>query len=173
MCTLPHAVTTPVVKSAWVMKDAIWKIEFPYPGQQSHSYPKFAVTDWQFRVLSTQPWYWFCEKLIAIEAAAPGSAESAYRKFKKIMKEIPAARHKGMTIELLADSASAILPDWAQERLAGLFVSTGHNPDFGVLYTEKAEDHLVALELSQFLQCNLALADVQTEKPAEQLCLLN
>ena len=165
----------PLVKSDWILDETITKFVFPYDHDPSFSFTKFVVSNWQGRVLSTDPERWFCKKLIELEAAHPGSAESAYRRFKKIMKGLVVTPHKGVTIEVMAAVPTAEnekWPQWVLDGRAKLFAAPPYYKDgFPAMYTDDVASHLGALALSEFLECNIALPE-KAEQPVEQLCLI-
>jgi hypothetical protein len=165
----------PLVKSDWVMQETITKFKFPYENDPGFSFEKFVVSDWQGRVVSTDPERWFCTKLIELEAAHPGTAESAYRRFKKIIKALVVTPHQGVTIEVMAAMPTAeneVWPQWVIDGRAKLFAASAqYKEGFAALYTGDVTSHLGALALSDFLECNIALPE-KAEKPIEQLCLI-
>ncbi|UUZ66343.1 hypothetical protein LP417_35625 (plasmid) [Polaromonas sp. P1-6] len=172
-----ESIATPIVKSDWVIQETITKFEFPYDDDPAYTYPKYAVTNWTGRILSTDPERWFCTKLIELEAAQPGSAESAYRKFKRLLKALPVSPYQGITIEVIAAMPSPErekLAQWVLDDRAKLFESAGYEVGHYAVYTSDTRGHQAAMALSGFFECNLAVPEKpqKSEKPVEQLCLL-
>lgn len=159
-------------KSNFELQEVIYKFQFPVDGQPDYKDERFVVVNWLGRILSCDPMRWFCLKLIELEKKNPGTAESAYAKFKKHMNELQVTSHEGMTIEVMAsltDSQRADMTQWDIEKREKLFARS-HKPGFPALYTESVQDHLQAMALAPYLECNLAVAEMQTaRKPqAEQ-----
>lgn len=147
-------------KSSWMLNERILKFEFPVDGQDMYKDMRFAVLNWQSQIIATDPECWFCHEVLPLlERKEPGSAESAYKRFKTIMASLPVTSHEGMTIEvnaLLGDSEKAALDDWQLKARAKLFERC-LKPTFPQAYTDTVKDHLAAFGLADFLICSLAL----------------
>ena len=171
-----------VTRSTWKLHETILKFAFPVEGQNEYKDEKFAVVNWLCRIVSTHPFQWFCEKLVEIEKMQPGSAESAYRKFKALMKKVEVSSHEGMTIEVMAalsDKQKSKMYDYVLQRRKSLF-DRCLKPDFQAMFTESVSDHITALFLSEFVECNMCAPAMfpqenseNVNQRAEQLVLLS
>lgn len=150
-----------LIPSTWKLNEKILKFAFPVNGQATYMDERYVVVDWRGRVISTSPEYWFCEHVLPkAEAAEPGSAESAYKKFKAIKKSLHVTPHEGMTIEVPATMKTeqlSKLENWQQENRQAFFARL-LKPGFPAAYTDCVDDHIKALSMSDFMECNLALS---------------
>lgn len=162
------------VKSEWVMQESIIRMDLPMEGHPEYTYPRHVVIAANGAVLSTDPHRWFGKKLVELEAACPGSAESAYRKFKKLLKALPITDYKSLSVEVPAAMPASVIvkmPAWVQEHRAKLFESWTYQSGAPFLKTDDLKSLLAALYVSDFIDCVLLGAE-KSSASTEQLCLI-
>lgn len=155
--------------SSYEMEETIYKFEFPVDIQPVYNETRFVVVNWLGRILSCYPERWFCLKLIELERKYPGTAESAYVKFKKLMKSLPVTSHEGMTIEVVASLSveqRAEMTEYDLDRRDRLFDRL-HKPEMYAVYTDSVKDHLQAMALSPYVECNLAISEMKLRKKTQ------
>ncbi|ABM39498.1 hypothetical protein [Polaromonas naphthalenivorans] len=153
-------------QSNFDLPETIYKFEFPVDDQPVYKDVRFVVVNWLGRILSCSPDRWFCLKLIELEKKHLGTAESAYIKFKKHMKALQVTSHEGMTIEVMASLSGAQraeMTQWDMDKRDRLFARL-HKPGMSAIFTEVVKDHIQAMALAPYIECNLAISEMKTAK---------
>lgn len=154
------------VRSSWEFKENLIGLTFSNDDAYGYQEDVTVVRDWTGKVLSTSPMQWFGLQLTDIEQRQPGSAESAYRKFKAELKAVKNYPMEGMTVEVSVIATTGQLRElgeWRAEQRQELF-NRCHKPGFPALFTDRAKDHKEALRLAPVIDCNLYVPAVDDGK---------
>lgn len=154
------ATVTAPVSSKYEVPQTIRRFEFAVEGQADDTQRMLVVTDWQCRILSTRPDHWFAHRLVEIEAANPGTAESAYRKFKRLVKSLPASAIQGSIVEVLPCAKKAEQwqgQRWVQDTIDRFYAAQGARDVSVPFYAETGRQLLAAMHVSPYLDCRLAV----------------
>jgi hypothetical protein len=159
----PLAIVTVPASSKYVVPEAIRRFEFPVEGLANQTHRMLVVTDWQCNILSTRPDHWFAQRLVEIEQANPGTAESAYRKFSRLIKALPASSIEGSIAEVLPCAKKAEKwrgQRWVQDTIERFYAGQGASDMSVPLYTSTAQQLLAALNVCEYLDCKLAVFEL-------------
>jgi hypothetical protein len=97
---------------------------------------------------------WFCrDRLIQIEAANPGTAESAYRAFKALHNET-AVTTLSSSVAIVMKKPAAV-PAWCAQKVEDLFSKAVRLSEDENLFVADPFDRMKALALSDVIECSL------------------
>ena len=156
----PLAIVTVPVSSKYDVPETIRRFEFPIEGLVTQTHRVLVVTDWQCNILSTRPDHWFAQRLVEIEAASPGTAESAYRKFSRLIRGLPTSSIEGSIAEVLPCAKKAEKwsgQAWVLDTIKRFYAGQGAIDPCAPLYTSTAQQLLAAVNMSEYLDCKLAV----------------
>lgn len=165
----PMTVVTTPVKSNYVVPETIRRFEFLVEGQANYTHRMLVVTDWQCNILSSRPDHWFGHRLVEIEAANPGTAESAYRQFNRMIKSLPQSRIDGSIVEVLPCAKKAQAwqgQQWVQDTIARFYADQGASDLSAPRYAQTEQQLQAAINMSPYLDCKLAVFEPVPEPKA-------
>lgn len=174
----PLATQLSAKTSKMELAESMFKFAFPVEGQTDYRHEVFVCVNQNGLVLYSgrDPHNWFCKtKLMQEEAAHPGTAESAYRKFKKLIKALPTTPHEGLAV-LMKEVASLRLPqaipDWAVAKVTQLFKKAEYLVGTANIWKAHADDLVGALSSAEYGEVYLSVPNRAAKSPsAEQATL--